>query len=96
MFLLTKNLDLLGLHTDMVRKVVPADRLLVVNLGDGWEPLCNFLGKPIPQEPYPQANEREAAAREGKKIFAKCLVVWTGLFSVAGVGIYAGVRIWKR
>lgn len=89
-------LDLLELHNDMVRKVVPADRLLVVKLGDGWEPLCQFLGKPIPQQPYPQANEREAAAREGKKIFAKCLIVWTGLFSVAGAGIYTGVRLMRR
>lgn len=33
------------------------DRLLTYNLGDGWEPLCNFLGKPIPREPYPRGNE---------------------------------------
>jgi hypothetical protein len=24
--------------------------------GDGWEKLCNFLDKPIPQIPYPHKN----------------------------------------
>lgn len=38
-----------------------ADRprdLLVVNWenGDGWEELCGFLGKPVPNKPFPHAN----------------------------------------
>jgi len=23
---------------------------------DGWEPLCTFLGVPVPDEPYPRVN----------------------------------------
>jgi hypothetical protein len=38
---------------------VPADKLLVYGAGDGWEPLCEFLGVPIPPEPYPRVNSRE-------------------------------------
>lgn len=38
---------------------VPADRLLVYAPGDGWEPLCAFLGVPIPPEAYPRVNSRE-------------------------------------
>jgi hypothetical protein len=38
---------------------VPADRLLVYAAGDGWEPLCDFLGAPVPAEPYPRVNSRE-------------------------------------
>lgn len=38
---------------------VPADRLLVYRAGDGWEPLCEFLGVPVPAEPYPRVNSRE-------------------------------------
>ena len=26
--------------------------------GDGWEPLCRFLGLPVPDQPYPRSNER--------------------------------------
>ncbi len=28
-------------------------------MGDGWEPLCAFLGKDVPDVPFPRANERE-------------------------------------
>jgi hypothetical protein len=38
---------------------VPADKLLVYAAGDGWEPLCAFLGVPVPAEPYPRVNSRE-------------------------------------
>jgi hypothetical protein len=38
---------------------VPAERLLVYRAGDGWEPLCTFLGVPVPAEPYPRVNSRE-------------------------------------
>ncbi len=37
----------------------PAERLLVYKAGDGWEPLCDFLGVPVPPEPYPRVNSRE-------------------------------------
>lgn len=38
---------------------VPPERLLVYRAGDGWEPLCDFLGVPVPAEPYPRVNSRE-------------------------------------
>jgi hypothetical protein len=38
---------------------VPANKLLVFQARDGWEPLCEFLGVPVPSEPYPRVNSRE-------------------------------------
>jgi hypothetical protein len=38
---------------------LPPERLLVFELGDGWEPLCRFLGKPVPEIPFPQTNTTE-------------------------------------
>ncbi|MDH3695536.1 MAG: sulfotransferase family protein [Gammaproteobacteria bacterium] len=35
------------------------DRLLSYNIGDGWEPLCEFLGKPVPDVAYPRSNSTE-------------------------------------
>ena len=35
-------------HKAMIEGLVPAERLLVFNVADGWEPLCKFLDKPIP------------------------------------------------
>ena len=37
--------------------MVPSERLLVWNVKDGWEPLCKFLGKPIPNIPIPHENK---------------------------------------
>ncbi len=39
-----------------VFETVPASRLLVHELGDGWAPLCVHLGVPVPDVPYPSRN----------------------------------------
>lgn len=44
-------------HNAAIRAAVPKERLLEYELGSGWEPLCNFLGKPIPDVPFPHWNE---------------------------------------
>lgn len=44
---------------DEVISTVPPDRLLIHNLGDGWEPLCEFTGKPVPDVPYPRSNSAQ-------------------------------------
>jgi hypothetical protein len=40
-----------------VRAEVPAERLLVFAIGDGWAPLCNFLGVAVPNVPFPRLND---------------------------------------
>ena len=42
---------------DEVQQTVPADRLLVWSVSDGWEPLCNFLDLPVPDTPFPHLND---------------------------------------
>jgi hypothetical protein len=46
-------------HNAAVIRSVPAERLLVYRPGDGWEPLCAFLGVAVPDEPYPHVNTTE-------------------------------------
>ena len=46
-------------HIEEVKRTIPADRLLVYEVGSGWEPLCTFLGVPVPDEPYPSVNSTE-------------------------------------
>lgn len=43
-------------HIEWAKSIIPQDRLLIMELGDGWEKLCPFLGKEIPSEPYPHSN----------------------------------------
>lgn len=49
---------------DKVKRDVPAERLLVWEPRQGWEPLCDFLEVPVPDEPVPNANDT-AAFKEG-------------------------------
>jgi hypothetical protein len=46
-------------HNAEVRREAPADRLLEWRATDGWEPLCEALGLPVPDEPFPRVNTRE-------------------------------------
>ena len=51
-------IDLFEQHNANVQRVVPADKLLVFSVKDGWEPLCQFLDLPIPDTPFPHVNDR--------------------------------------
>lgn len=42
-----------------VQAAFPRQRLLTHHLGDGWQPLCRFLDKPIPDVPFPRTNSTE-------------------------------------
>ncbi|WP_158266354.1 sulfotransferase family protein [Allosphingosinicella deserti] len=44
-------------HVEAVRAYVPADRLLVFDVREGWAPLCAFVGADVPRTPFPHANE---------------------------------------
>lgn len=45
-------------HNTEVQKTIPASRLLVYDVSQGWEPLCRFLDVPVPDTPFPRANAR--------------------------------------
>lgn len=44
-------------YNEQVIATVPADRLLVWSAVDGWDPLCAFLGVPVPETPFPHVND---------------------------------------
>ncbi|MBG0826138.1 sulfotransferase family protein [Planomonospora sp. ID91781] len=44
-------------HNAEVRRSLPPERLLVYRVEQGWEPLCAFLGVPVPAGPFPRAND---------------------------------------
>jgi hypothetical protein len=43
-------------HNARVKREIPRERLLVYEPGQGWEPLCAFLGVAVPAQPYPKVN----------------------------------------
>lgn len=49
-------------HNAAVIAAIPPERLLVFEVGEGWNRLCAFLGVPVPDVPYPSENSREEFA----------------------------------
>ena len=88
-----------GIHTaynKRVKATVPKQRLLVMELSEGWKPLCKFLGKPIPMVPFPHLNDAVAADRVAKETVMKLLSMWFSLFTVIGGMIYGASMLWKK
>ncbi|KAK2027036.1 hypothetical protein LX32DRAFT_621465 [Colletotrichum zoysiae] len=87
-------------HYAEVRAAVAGDRLLDYDVKEGWEPLCAFLGKPVPDVPFPQANKRKehvARVRAKQNMFLKAMgkkmlrmvVPWVLGSSAVAVGMWA-------
>jgi hypothetical protein len=50
-----------------VQRTVPAEKLLVYEVSEGWEPLCKFLNVPIPDTPFPRTNSKESFQKRIEK-----------------------------
>lgn len=46
-------------HNAAVLREVPPAQLLVFNPAEGWEPLCRFLGVPVPDQAFPKINSTQ-------------------------------------
>lgn len=72
--------------TAEVVATVPAERLLVFEVSDGWGPLCDFLGVLQPDRGFPRVNDRDVMQRR----FRVARTV-TRAVPVVGVGLAAGI-----
>ncbi len=51
-------------HNEEVKEHVPADQLLVYEVKEGWEPLCDFLGIETPKgKPFPHLTDTDSFQR---------------------------------
>ena len=44
------------IHNHRVKSIVPAEKLLVYNVKEGWKPLCDFLECEVPSVAFPHEN----------------------------------------
>ena len=51
-----------------VIQTVPKEKLLVYQVKDGWQPLCDFLGLPVPATPFPRTNNRNGFHEKLKRV----------------------------
>ena len=47
-----------------MEKIDDCDKLVINDLGQGWEDFCNFLGKEVPNEPWPWVNKGSSMVTE--------------------------------
>ncbi len=55
-------------HIADVKAFVPADKLLILDVSEGWGPLCKFLGVAEPAEPVAHLNKKEDFSEMLKKL----------------------------
>jgi len=78
-------------HNEQVRRDVPADRMLVYEISQGWGPLCAFLGVPVPEgKPFPHLND---AAEFRARLERDALIVRTVGYAALGVAALALILI---
>jgi hypothetical protein len=75
------------------------DRLLVYRMGDGWEPLCRFLGRPVPDADFPWLNEAAALRRIAMDITTRNaakagrrLLPWLVGLAAVGAGFWMSTK----
>lgn len=77
-------------HNARIKEIVPPERLLVLsNHENGWEPICSFLGVPVPNVPFPHANKRGSAFHRVYFFVSSMLAKHTG----SSIGIISMVFI---
>ena len=72
---------------EQVKAEIPAERLLVFEVKQGWGPLCRFLGVPEPQEPFPNMNDTAEQLQRLRAMKRISVLLWTA--AVAGLGATA-------
>jgi len=85
-------------HYEEVRSLVPKDRLLEYKVTEGWEPLCEFLGEPVPKDsPFPNVNDNSdfvtRSRRRNRNQMYNCLLRYafnTSAAVLSGLAVYHG------
>ncbi|MGW1062080.1 sulfotransferase family protein [Micromonospora rubida] len=81
-------------HVDAVRAYVPPERLLIFNVREGWGPLCAFLGRPEPTEPFPVENDRASFRRRQRKAMNRVILRRAAI--AAGIATTLALTVWAR
>ena len=88
------------LHNEHVQHVIPQDQLLLMNVfeGDGWEKLCRFLDKDIPDLPFPwvkRGSNRLLQGQDGEKELREFDETWVAKYGVPHACGPRAVQAWK-
>ncbi|KAG9496089.1 hypothetical protein J7337_012665 [Fusarium musae] len=83
-------------HCNMIRGLVPKDKLLEWTVEDGWGLLCKFLDKAVPDEPYPHVNKASVWEDHESEVTKRYLMSpLSGVAVLSSVGIATGAIAYK-
>ena len=80
-------------HIEDVKASVPPEKLLVFSVDQGWEPLCKFLGVPVPSTPFPNVNDRAAIKKVIADITNGAYVILAAGAVILAALIYGAARL---
>lgn len=78
-------------HNAYVQSVTPPNQFHMMELSEGWAPLCRILGVSTPNAPFPRANDAEAVEGLASQILIEAGKRWLGSLAVVG-GL--GYSVW--
>jgi hypothetical protein len=71
-------------HIEAVKAAISTEALLVFDVRDGWAPLCDFLGVPVPEgAPFPHTNEAKVIKGQIRML----RTAWWGAIAAAVAGL---------
>lgn len=86
-------IEVFNRHVEAVKASVPADRLLLFRVQEGWGPLCEFLRLPVPDEPFPHINSRRQVKGMMRSHILKALAK-SPLGVAVSLAVLAGLVVW--
>ncbi|MEM7345109.1 MAG: sulfotransferase family protein [Chloroflexota bacterium] len=82
-----KAIETVEQFNEAVKQHVPPERLLIYEVKQGWEPLCEFLDVPVPNTPFPHVNESKEMIRAigWARVISKVLSIGAIVVILAGL-----------
>ncbi|KAF4945215.1 hypothetical protein FGADI_12114 [Fusarium gaditjirri] len=69
-------------HNRYVQQVTPSDKFHMMDLSEGWAPLCGVLEFPVPAKPFPRVNDADAVKELELQILREAGVRWLFIFGI--------------
>ena len=85
-------IEVFNRHNGEVRRRFPKEQLLVYEVKQGWEPLCEFLGVEVPDKPFPHLNDAGEIQRLILLVRTLSVAVAAALALVVGIPALALLR----
>jgi hypothetical protein len=83
-------------HMEWLERVVPKEKLVFVNVKDGWEGICKALGCEVPKDvAFPRINDSKAIDATAKKHIMRGLIRWAGIIAVIVAVASIGMRLFS-